>query len=254
MAFAAGAYVFPGGSVDPRDTDQAVAWAGPSPADWGRPSAPTRRLARGLVCAAVRETFEESGVLLAGPAADSVVADTTGDDWEADRLALIDRSLSFADFLAGAASCSAPTCSGRGRTGSRREVEPRRFDTRFFVAALPDGQRTRDVGGEADQVAWAASGGGGRAGRASGEIFLMPPDLPHARASWPRYARRGRRARGRAGDRHDHAARSSRSTARSGWCTPMSGSVRIAGCGIARTGSTAPGTAERRCSRPTRPR
>ena len=40
-------------------------------------------LARALVCAAVRETFEESGVLLAGPSADEVVADTTGDDREA---------------------------------------------------------------------------------------------------------------------------------------------------------------------------
>ncbi|GAA3123133.1 hypothetical protein GCM10020001_049660 [Nonomuraea salmonea] len=34
------------------------------------------------------------------------------------------------------------------------EVETRRFDTRFFVAVLPEGQRTRDVGGEADQVVW----------------------------------------------------------------------------------------------------
>ena len=58
-------------------------------------------LARALVCAAVRETFEESGVLLAGPAAaDAVVADTTGDDLEADRLALLDRSVSMAELLA----------------------------------------------------------------------------------------------------------------------------------------------------------
>ncbi len=34
-------------------------------------------LARALLCAAVRETFEESGVLLAGPDEHSVVADTT---------------------------------------------------------------------------------------------------------------------------------------------------------------------------------
>src|SRR3954451_12235708 len=77
MAFAAGAYVFPGGSVDPRDTDHAVAWAGPSPADWGAVFGADEGVARGLVCAAVRETFEESGVLLAGPGPDSVVDDTT---------------------------------------------------------------------------------------------------------------------------------------------------------------------------------
>ncbi|GAA3313752.1 hypothetical protein GCM10020219_026540 [Nonomuraea dietziae] len=99
MAFAAGAYVFPGGLVDPRDTDQAVAWAGPSPKEWGEVFNADEKTARGLVCAAVRETFEESGVLLAGQGEDAVVADTTGDDWEADRVALIDRSLAFADFL-----------------------------------------------------------------------------------------------------------------------------------------------------------
>ncbi len=32
--------------------------------------------------------------------------------------------------------------------------EPRRYDTRFFVAALPAGQQTRDVSGESDAVAW----------------------------------------------------------------------------------------------------
>ena len=56
-------------------------------------------MARALVCAAVRETFEESGVLLAGPHDDEVVADTTGDDWEADRVALESRDLALTDFL-----------------------------------------------------------------------------------------------------------------------------------------------------------
>ena len=35
MKFAPGAYVFPGGSVDPRDADQDLAWAGPDAAEWG---------------------------------------------------------------------------------------------------------------------------------------------------------------------------------------------------------------------------
>jgi hypothetical protein len=35
-------------------------------------------------------------------------------------------------------------------------VEPKRFDTRFFVAAMPAGQRTREFGEEADQVEWVA--------------------------------------------------------------------------------------------------
>ncbi len=38
------------------------------------------------------------------------------------------------------------------------EVEPQRFDTRFFVAALPAGQVCRDVGGEADPRLWVRPG------------------------------------------------------------------------------------------------
>lgn len=174
MAFAAGAYVFPGGSVDPRDTDHAVAWAGPSPKEWGAVFGADDQTARGLVCAAVRETFEESGVLLAGPGADSVVEDTTGDDWEADRLALIDRSLAFADFLDRRGLVLRSDLLKPWAHWITPEIEHKRFDTRFFVAALPYGQRTRDVGGEADKVVWQTPADAiGRADR--GEIFLMPP-------------------------------------------------------------------------------
>src|SRR3954469_25714240 len=68
MAFAGGAYAYPGGGVDPRD-ERMVAWAGPSRAQWARrlgldESDATQ--AQAIVCAAVRETFEEAGVLLAG--------------------------------------------------------------------------------------------------------------------------------------------------------------------------------------------
>ena len=70
MAFAAGMHVFPGGSVDPRDGDASPAWAGPAPDEWARRLGCDEPLARALVCAAVRETFEESGVLLAGPSTD----------------------------------------------------------------------------------------------------------------------------------------------------------------------------------------
>jgi 8-oxo-dGTP pyrophosphatase MutT (NUDIX family) len=95
MAFAAGMCVFPGGGVDQRDFDHSVAWAGPPPATWAERLGASEELARALVCAAVRETFEESGVLLAGASADEVVADTTGAEWETDRLALEGKELSF---------------------------------------------------------------------------------------------------------------------------------------------------------------
>ncbi len=154
MAFAAGMCVFPGGGVDPRDFDAAIGWVGPEPAAWARLLGTDEAFARALVCAAVRETFEESGVLLAGPSGDAVVADTTGEDWERDRRALEARETSFTDFLE------------RRRLRLRTDLlrlwgswvtpvfEPRRFDARFFVAELPAGQVTRDVSTESDQVVW----------------------------------------------------------------------------------------------------
>src|SRR3954447_22612855 len=77
MAFAAGMCVFPGGGVDPRDFDADIGWGGPSAAAWADLLGADEAFARALVCAAVRETFEESGVLLAGPTEDTVVSDTT---------------------------------------------------------------------------------------------------------------------------------------------------------------------------------
>lgn len=156
MAFAGGMAVFPGGGVDPRDFDHEVDWVGPSPEEWAALMRVDVPLARALVCAAVRETFEESGVLFAGPTESTVVADLTGDDWEEDRRRLEARELSFTDFL------------------SRRELkirtdllrvwgawltpvfEPRRYLTWFFVAELPAGQETRDVSSESEEVTWLA--------------------------------------------------------------------------------------------------
>lgn len=174
MAFAAGMSVFPGGGVDPRDADLSdELWAGPAPAQWAQRLGCPEQEARELVCAAVRETFEESGVLLAGTAS-SVVADTTGDDWEADRLALESHDLSFADFLtrrglvlrtdllAGLSGWLTPT------------FEPKRYRTWFFVAALPAGQVTRDVSTESDQVAW-WSIGDALAAVGAGEMLMLPP-------------------------------------------------------------------------------
>jgi 8-oxo-dGTP pyrophosphatase MutT (NUDIX family) len=177
MAFAAGAFVFPGGSVDPRDQDIAdEAWVGPSPAAWAKSLTSDEPLARALVCAAVRETFEESGVMLAGPDPESVVADTSGDDWEADRLALLDRSLSLAELLHRRGLVLRADLLRVWTHWLTPEVEPRRFDTRFFVAALPSGQRTRHVGGEADTVTWMRPGDA-LAGSRRGEMMLMPPTV-----------------------------------------------------------------------------
>lgn len=176
MAFAAGMTVFPGGGVDPRDADTAVGWVGPPPAAWASPFDAAEPLARALVCAAVRETFEESGVLLAGPSADAVCG-TDGADWEADRVALERRDLSLAELLARRglvlrADLLRPwahwiTPPGEGS---------RRYDTRFFVAALPAGQQTRDVTSEADVVEWVRPADALEQFR-HGERAMMPPTI-----------------------------------------------------------------------------
>lgn len=154
MAFAAGMCVFPGGGVDPRDFDATVGWAGPSPDEWATRLGCGEALARALVCAAVRETFEESGVLLAGPSGDSVVGDTTGADWEGDRHALESRSLSFTSFLAARGLVLRSDLLGAWSGWLTPVFEPRRFRTWFFVARLPQGQVTRDVSSESSSVTW----------------------------------------------------------------------------------------------------
>jgi 8-oxo-dGTP pyrophosphatase MutT (NUDIX family) len=154
MAFASGMHVFPGGTVDPRDLEHAADWVGDPPEHWARRFGVEEPLARGLVFAAIRETFEESGVLLAGPAPDDLVADTSADDWEADRIALVEHRLGFADLLERRGLVARADLVRPWARWITPEFEPRRYDTAFFVAALPDGQRTRHVAGEADAVAW----------------------------------------------------------------------------------------------------
>jgi 8-oxo-dGTP pyrophosphatase MutT (NUDIX family) len=154
MAFAAGMCVFPGGGVDPRDFDHEIAWAGPDARSWAARLGTDEATARALVCAAVRETFEESGVLLAGESADTVVADTTGEDWEADRAALEARELAFTEFLDRRGLVLRTDLLGVWAAWLTPVFEPRRYRTWFFVADLPEGQLTRDVSTESDQVTW----------------------------------------------------------------------------------------------------
>ena len=174
MAFAAGMCVFPGGGVDPRVADGTVGWAGPAPADWARRLATDEETARALVCAAVRETFEESGVLLAGVSPDSVVEDTTGDDWEADRVALESRELSMTEFLFRRGLVLRTDLLGVWGGWLTPVFEPRRYRTWFFVALLPAGQRTRDVSSESSSVTWLPALAAPDQVDA-GELLMLPP-------------------------------------------------------------------------------
>ena len=174
MDFAGGMCVFPGGGVDPRDFDATVAWTGPTPAEWADRLGTDEEVARALVCAAVRETFEESGVLLAGDSADTVVADTTGVDWEADRVALESRELSMTDFLNRRGLVLRTDLLGTWGGWLTPVFEPKRYRTWFFVARLPEGQRTRDVSSESSEVVWLpASKAADEAD--GGSLAMLPP-------------------------------------------------------------------------------
>jgi 8-oxo-dGTP pyrophosphatase MutT (NUDIX family) len=183
MAFAAGAYAYPGGGVDPRD-ERPVRWAGPSLEAWAATLGAPAAHAQAVICAAVRETFEESGVLLAGADATTVVADTTGDDWEADRAALVAKDFSFADFLARRDLVLRSDLLGPWARWITPEFEERRFDTWFFLAVLPEGQRTRDVSGEADRTVWMRPADAVD-GFTRGEMFMLPPTISTLRALLP---------------------------------------------------------------------
>jgi 8-oxo-dGTP pyrophosphatase MutT (NUDIX family) len=178
LEFAPGACVFPGGSVDARDADPGIAetgWAGPAAADFGDLLGVPADRARALVCAAVRETFEESGVLLAGPSPAELVPDSA--DLARDRRALLDGSLSLSELLSRRGLLLRSDLLTPWARWITPEVSPRRFDTWFFAAALPAGQLaglSAAGPGESDSGTWWRPAAALEAARA-GQITLLPP-------------------------------------------------------------------------------
>ncbi|MET0820805.1 MAG: NUDIX hydrolase [Aeromicrobium sp.] len=152
MAFAAGMQVFPGGVVHDSDGESDIGWAGPQATEWADRLRCDVRTARALVVAAVRETFEESGVLLAGRSEKDVVSDTA--PLEDERSALEGHELSFSAFLAQHDLVLRSDLLGSWAHWVTPEFEPRRFDTRFFVAQIPAGQTVGSLPGEADRSSW----------------------------------------------------------------------------------------------------
>lgn len=176
MAFAGGMYAYPGGGVDPRDGTAGTAWTGPAPTWWaGRLGCPVPA-AQALVVAAVRETCEEAGVVLAGPDADSVVADTTGADWLRDRERLVARETSYTGLLAERGLTLRADLLAPWARWITPEFEPRRYDTYFFLAALPAGQRTAEQCGEADLASWVRPADAVR-DHAAGALAMLPPTV-----------------------------------------------------------------------------
>ncbi|WP_369132460.1 NUDIX hydrolase [Modestobacter sp. I12A-02662] len=181
MPFAGGMSAYPGGGVDERDGNTPLAWVGPAPAEWADSLGGDERLARELVCAAVRETFEEAGVLLAGPAADGggttgLVDDVSSEEWERERRALLAHELSLSELLARRdlalrADLLRPFAHWITPPG-----EARRYDTRFFAALMPAGQEARDVSGEADEAVWTTPAAALTEHRA-GTRPMLPPTI-----------------------------------------------------------------------------
>jgi 8-oxo-dGTP pyrophosphatase MutT (NUDIX family) len=139
--FAASAWVFPGGVVDAGDaTVPATTWSGLDPVALAPRFGLPAEAVLGLHVAAVRETFEEAGILLA-TTTDGAAPDLADPAFASARRVMNDRdaTLDWGAF-----------CLEQGLVMDLAAVtyfshwitpiqEPRRYDTRFFVAALPAG-------------------------------------------------------------------------------------------------------------------
>ncbi|HET6305414.1 MAG TPA: NUDIX hydrolase [Myxococcota bacterium] len=149
--FATGALVFPGGKLDPGDRDPRAL------ARCARGPGPTDEAARALRVAAIRETFEEAGVLLARPRGSRALVDAARSreiggrhraGLLADAIALADvaetEDLELAtDLLVPFAHWITP------------EFMPKRFDTHFFLVQAPPDQAAVHDGGESVDSTWA---------------------------------------------------------------------------------------------------
>lgn len=172
MAFAGGMTVFPGGGVDTRDRDAEIAWVGPDVDWWAEKFRTDVETARALVCAAVRETFEECGVLLAGASAGTVHAHPA--ELSGERRRLVDKDLSFAQFLTDHDLVLRTDLLAPLSHWITPKNETRRYDTRFFLAELPAGQVADGETTEASETMWQTATEALEAW-SDGSHFLLPP-------------------------------------------------------------------------------
>ncbi len=174
--FMGGAYVFPGGAVDDED-GRDVGFGLSDEAASARLSLEAGGLA--YYVASLRELFEEAGLLIACTSDGEVVRFTEESDLDrfvAQRRALNAGELSFASML-----------RGEGLKVDLRGVAylahwitpvgpPRRYDTRFFVALAPSGQRATHDAGETVADRWVRPAEA-LAAHARGEFEMMFPTV-----------------------------------------------------------------------------
>lgn len=148
--FASGALVFPGGSVDPDDqviaSDPALYLSQP---DWDQ-------AALGLRIAAVRETFEETGILLARPfGSDAIIPAQHALRIEAaHRAALSEGKIAFSQVLKAEKLVLALDWLVPFAHWITPVVMPKRFDTHFFLATAPPDQLGAHDGQESVESIW----------------------------------------------------------------------------------------------------
>lgn len=181
MAFAASMHVFPGGGVDRRDAEDELPWAGPAVEEWAEVLGTDEASARMLVAAAVREIFEETGVLLASPASGD--GGSKGETPHLDpavatdlRARLVAHEIGFGEVLLEHQLVLRSDLLRYRAHWITPEVEPRRYDTRFFVAAVPVGQEPDGETSEADLSEWIRPAAV-LEGFAGGDLMLMPPTI-----------------------------------------------------------------------------
>jgi glyoxylase-like metal-dependent hydrolase (beta-lactamase superfamily II)/8-oxo-dGTP pyrophosphatase MutT (NUDIX family) len=153
MAFAGGAHVFPGGAVDPADA--ALPCAGLDDAEASRRlGVPSGGLAY-WVCA-IRECFEEAGLLYANAGETLVRFDSpvAGDDAPALRRAMLAGATSFGAIVASLGLRLAADRLAYLSHWITQAGRPRRYDTRFFIAAAPEHQRPMHDAGETVAHEW----------------------------------------------------------------------------------------------------
>jgi 8-oxo-dGTP pyrophosphatase MutT (NUDIX family) len=164
IEFSSGALVFPGGSVDAGDSDII---AGPefySGGEGGDAAALSFKIA------AIRETFEESGILLARPrgSSDLVEAKQAAHIAASHRAALSERKTTFLDVLADSGMVLALDELVPYARWITPESMPKRFDTWFFLAAAPPEQLGAHDGRESTDSLWLSpreAVAGGESGR-----------------------------------------------------------------------------------------
>ena len=159
-AFMANAYVFPGGKVDGADSDPALHRFSEGLA----PEEAANRLgdvppevAVGYYIAAIRETFEEAGVLFADIAQDtplSLTEEETYQRFERYRKQVHENSISLSDLAQEEGLIYRPDRLHYWDHWVTPEVEERRFSARFFLAQMPDGFRPNHDSMETTDSGW----------------------------------------------------------------------------------------------------